>query len=152
MTAKINIPQWDGTPREAGEVWSLRKREHVASCHLWTHPKDGEVRLTVDGEWHRGQALSDGLALVELALEWREQFERKGWGVSRPVVDVNRRVSLRPSATALLGERIEHFGQRDLQRTREPADIQNPDVALTALDSSDVVTVQACTLGQLLLG
>ena len=78
-SASINIPEWDGTPREVAEVWTLRKNGHVASCHPWTHPKRGEIRLTVDGEWHRGEARSDGLALVDLALEWRKQFEAKGW-------------------------------------------------------------------------
>ena len=77
--ATINLPEWDGTPRDMGEAWTLRKSTRVASCHLWTHPKGGEVRLTVDGEWHRGEALSDGLALLDVALEWRKQFEAKGW-------------------------------------------------------------------------
>ena len=45
-------------------------------------PEGRRGRLTVDGEWHRGEALSDGLALVDLALEWRKQFEAKGWGRS----------------------------------------------------------------------
>ena len=30
-------------------------------------------------EWHRGEAGRDGLALVELALDWKAQFETKGW-------------------------------------------------------------------------
>lgn len=46
--ASVNIPNWDGTPREAGEVWTLRKGSRVATCHLWTHPKGGEAKLTVD--------------------------------------------------------------------------------------------------------
>ena len=62
-----------------GEVWTLGKGTREASCHLWTHPKGGEVRLTVDDEWHRGEALADKLALLDVALEWRKQFEAKGW-------------------------------------------------------------------------
>jgi hypothetical protein len=81
--ASVTIPLWDGGPRAVGEVWTLRKGERVASCHLWTHPTGGEARLTVDGEWQRGEALSDGLALVDLALEWRQQFEGKGWSNGR---------------------------------------------------------------------
>ena len=77
--AFINIPQWDGRPRECGTVWELRKGRRLAVCHLWTHPSGGEARLTVDGEWHRGEAGRDALALVELALGWKEQFRRKGW-------------------------------------------------------------------------
>lgn len=50
-----------------------------AVCHLWTHPSGGEARLTVDGEWHRGEAGRDGLALVDVALGWKQQFQAKGW-------------------------------------------------------------------------
>jgi len=60
--ASINLPEWDGQAREAGEVWTLRKGTRVATCHLWTHPNGGEIRLTVDGEWNRGEAGRDGLA------------------------------------------------------------------------------------------
>ena len=37
---------------------------------LSTHPKGGEARLTVDAEWHRGEAGRNGLA-----LDWRTQFK-----------------------------------------------------------------------------
>ena len=52
--ASINIPQWDGIPREAGEVWRLTKGGHTAVCPLWTHPYGGEIRATINGElWRR---------------------------------------------------------------------------------------------------
>lgn len=73
----INLPAWDGTARKMGEVWTLRKGNRVASCHVWTHPKGDEVRLTVDGDWHRGEALRGGLALLDVALEWRNSLRRK---------------------------------------------------------------------------
>jgi len=73
------LPPWDGHPREAGLLWELRKGTRVAVCQLWTHPNGGEARVTVEGEWQRGEAGRDGLALVELALEWKQQFIEKGW-------------------------------------------------------------------------
>lgn len=79
LLAATNVPLSDGTPREAGEVRTLRKGGHVATCHLWTHPKGGEARLTIDGEWHRGSAAVDGRTLPEVALEWREQLSARGW-------------------------------------------------------------------------
>ena len=86
--ASINVPEWDGQPREAGEVWTLRRRKHVACCALWTHPYGGEARVTVDGELSRSEAKRDGLALVNLALEWNVQFQEKGWtGVLSGPVD-----------------------------------------------------------------
>jgi hypothetical protein len=75
----IRIPQWDGHAREVGEVWKLAKGARVAVCAFWTHPSGGEARITVDSEWQRGEAGRDGLALLDLALEWRAQFVEKGW-------------------------------------------------------------------------
>ena len=33
----INLPPWDGRPREMGLLWELHKGGRVAVCHLWTH-------------------------------------------------------------------------------------------------------------------
>ena len=59
--ASIGIPRWDGHAYEVGEAWRLTKDWRVAVCALWTHPKGGEVRVTIDGEWQRGEARNDGL-------------------------------------------------------------------------------------------
>jgi hypothetical protein len=75
----VNLPEWDGCKRVVSELWTLRKGSRVAVCTLWTHPIGGEIRVTVDGEMQRTEAKRDGLALVDLALEWRKQFEGKGW-------------------------------------------------------------------------
>jgi hypothetical protein len=75
----IKVPQFDGIPREAGEVWTLRKGTRVATCHLWTHLVGAEIRATVDGELSRSEAGRSKMAIVDLALEWRDQFKAKGW-------------------------------------------------------------------------
>jgi hypothetical protein len=77
--ASVTLPPWTGTPTEAGDVWTLTKGERRACCSLWSHPLGGEVRLTVDGEWVRGETHREGLALLDVALEWKRQFEGKGW-------------------------------------------------------------------------
>jgi hypothetical protein len=74
----INVPEWDGRAWQVAEVWTLRKGPRVAVCSLWTHPKGGEARITIDGEWQRGEA-GGGLELVDLALRWKQQFQAKGW-------------------------------------------------------------------------
>jgi hypothetical protein len=79
MTRPINIPPFYDRPKEAGEVWTLRKDGRVASCNLWTHPIGGEVRVTVNGELVRGEANRDSLTLVDRGLEWKAQFQEKGW-------------------------------------------------------------------------
>jgi hypothetical protein len=53
--ASINLPPWNGTPKEWQEVWALRKGERVCVLPFWTHPLGGEVRLEVDGLWCRGE-------------------------------------------------------------------------------------------------
>ena len=35
--------------------------------------------VTVDGELLRSEAKRDGLALVDEALAWKQQFQAKGW-------------------------------------------------------------------------
>jgi hypothetical protein len=60
-------------------VWTLRKGQHVASCHLYTHPIGAEVRAMVNDELWRTQAGRDAMALVDIALEWKRQFMEKGW-------------------------------------------------------------------------
>ncbi|MBA2303831.1 MAG: hypothetical protein H0W08_14525 [Acidobacteria bacterium] len=51
----------------------------MASCHLWTHPLGGGVRLEVDDEWVRGETHREGLKLLEVALSWQKSFASKGW-------------------------------------------------------------------------
>ena len=79
MQPPINIPPYYDRPKEAGEMWTLRKDGRVASCHLWTHPVGGEVRVIVDEDLVRSEAGRDGLALVDRGLEWKAQFQEKGW-------------------------------------------------------------------------
>jgi hypothetical protein len=77
--AFVNLPEWDGRAREIAELWSLRKGTRVAVCSLSTHPIGGEIRVTVDGEMQRTEAKREALALVDLGLEWKQQFNAKGW-------------------------------------------------------------------------
>ncbi len=60
-------------------VWTLHKGHRMASCHLWTHPLGGGVRLEVDDEWVRGETHREGLKLLEVALSWQKSFASKGW-------------------------------------------------------------------------
>jgi hypothetical protein len=57
---RIIIPPYDERSREAGAVWTLRKDGHVATCHLWTPPYGGEVRLrlTASGTGAKGAGMA----------------------------------------------------------------------------------------------
>ena len=74
-----NVPPWDGTPREAFEVWRLSKDGRHTVCAVWTHPIGAEARVSVDGELRRSEAKRDVMALVIAALDWKAQFQEKGW-------------------------------------------------------------------------
>jgi hypothetical protein len=43
------------------------------------NPLGAEIRCDVDGEMQRTQVGRDGLALLDLAQDWKRQFEQKGW-------------------------------------------------------------------------
>ena len=75
----VNIPEYWERPQHVSQIWRLSKGRHFATCELWTHPVDGEIRIEVSGEFVRSEAGRDGLALIELALQWRKQFLEKGW-------------------------------------------------------------------------
>ena len=73
------MTEWNGTPISGGEIWTLHKGAHIAFCELWTHPLGREARLTIDGEWQRGEAFRELSALLDATADWRKQFEAKGW-------------------------------------------------------------------------
>ncbi len=75
----INVPTWNGEAKFVSDVWRLRKDRRLAVCALWTHPIGAEARVTVDGDFLRTEAKRNGLELVDLALEWKQQFQEKGW-------------------------------------------------------------------------
>lgn len=75
----INVPRWDGQPRQAGRLWSLHKGTRAAECLLWTNPLGAEIRVEVGGEFLRSEAGADPLALIEKADGWKAQFIEKGW-------------------------------------------------------------------------
>ena len=81
----INIPPYYDRPKQAGELWSLQKDGRCAACHLWTHPVGGEIRVSVDGDLIRSEARQDGLALVDLGLEWKAQFPAEGMALRNAV-------------------------------------------------------------------
>jgi hypothetical protein len=46
----MTIPQrenWNGHPVELGIAWTLKKRDHVAQCVLFSHQFGWELRLEV---------------------------------------------------------------------------------------------------------
>jgi hypothetical protein len=76
----VKIPEYWQRPKQVARLWSLHKGRRTSTCELWTHPVGGEIRVEVSGdEFVRSEAGRDGLALIDNANEWRQQFEAKGW-------------------------------------------------------------------------
>ena len=76
----MNVPSWNGTPREAAFLWRLTKDGRNAECRLWTHPLGAELRVDSGGEMVRTEAGRDPLLLIELAATWRQQFQERRAG------------------------------------------------------------------------
>jgi hypothetical protein len=76
----VNVPPFHGEAREAFEVCFAadRMRPDRTNREMLALAKS-PARVTVDGEWQRSEVKRDGLALVDLALHWKEQFREKGW-------------------------------------------------------------------------
>jgi hypothetical protein len=74
---------WRGVPRAIGALWRLHRRGYLVTCVLWNHPDGLELRLTVDfdaePDGNRSQSGLEFVPVVELALEWKAQFQTKGW-------------------------------------------------------------------------
>jgi hypothetical protein len=80
----FEIPEWDGTRREVGELWRMQKDGHVAVCSVWTHPEGAELRLTVGGGVKQTDSTHHVFALSVVAHAWRERFHwLKGWNDCR---------------------------------------------------------------------
>jgi hypothetical protein len=76
----FNVPDWQGAAVLVGELWRLRKGRRSATCALWNHPtRRVELRCIVDDEIRESRADHDGLALLDLAEEWKRQFHQRGW-------------------------------------------------------------------------
>jgi hypothetical protein len=75
----IHFLPWSGLPHDYGTLFDLRKGARRVVCTLWNHPIGGELRCEVDGELVRSQAGRDGMALFDCGMEWKRQFDEKGW-------------------------------------------------------------------------
>jgi len=75
----INIPGYWERPQHVADLWTLRKGRRKATCALFTHPIGREIRCDVSREMVKTEAKRDAMALIDLATEWKTQFQKKGW-------------------------------------------------------------------------
>jgi hypothetical protein len=69
---------WNGNPAHLEDVWTLRKRNHVVRCMLFTHQLGWELRLEV-GKLLMTQVCKSAREIEDLSAGWRDAMIEKGW-------------------------------------------------------------------------
>ena len=64
-----------------GIAWTLKKRDHVARCLLFSHHFGWELRLEV-GELFRTQVCRSTEAILDTQESWKAALIEKGWAVT----------------------------------------------------------------------
>jgi hypothetical protein len=75
----FNVPEYRDRPQRFEQIWHLRKGKRTVECAFYTHPIGAEIRVMLGAELLRSEAGRDGSALFDLAMQWKQQFEGKGW-------------------------------------------------------------------------
>ena len=69
---------WSGNAVHLDDVWTLRKRNHVVQCKLFTHPFGWELRLEV-GELFMTQVCKSDREIEDVFAAWKAAMILKGW-------------------------------------------------------------------------
>ena len=80
----LQRPFWDGVPEDLGSWWTLRKRDHVATCRMYSHQLGWELRLDVDRDIARTAVCRIQSEMFDTEMEWRLALEGKGWTATPP--------------------------------------------------------------------
>ena len=68
---------WNGHPVALGIAWTLKKRDHVAQCVLFSHEFGWELRLEV-GELFRTQVCRSTEEILDTQEPWKAVDVREG--------------------------------------------------------------------------
>jgi hypothetical protein len=67
-------------PRVHDSLPDTATQPQLPVCSLWNHPsRKAEIRCEVNGDLRESHADNDGLALLDLAERWQQQFQEKEW-------------------------------------------------------------------------
>lgn len=78
---------WNGHPVALGIAWTLKKRDHVAQCVLFSHEFGWELRLEV-GELFRTQVCRSTEEILDTQESWKAAMIEKGWSIGDVVAMV----------------------------------------------------------------
>jgi hypothetical protein len=69
---------WNGVPVKLQDLWTLRKREHVATLELWSHLTGWECRIDSDPILMTRVCRSDQ-EIEDVSAAWKQAMIEKGW-------------------------------------------------------------------------
>jgi hypothetical protein len=78
MNATTLRPVWNGHPVELGIAWTLKKRNHIAQCVLFSHEFGWELRLEV-GELFKTQVCRSTEEILNTQESWKTAMMGKAW-------------------------------------------------------------------------
>jgi hypothetical protein len=80
MSSTLQRAVWNGYPVQLGIVWTLKKRQHVAQCVVFSHQFGWELRLEV-GELFRTQVCRSTGEIITVQDSWKGRDAREGVGL-----------------------------------------------------------------------
>jgi len=78
MSSTLQRAVWNGKPEQVGIAWTLKKRQHVTQCLVFSHEFGWEVRLEI-GELFRTQVCRSSNEVLKTCEEWKIVMQGKGW-------------------------------------------------------------------------
>ncbi|HEY2852436.1 MAG TPA: hypothetical protein VGJ18_06290 [Gemmatimonadaceae bacterium] len=69
----------EGTPYDAGTLWTMRHFSQRARCALLAWPTEWELRVIVDGQTLLSERSSRGEEAFALAETWRQRMVEQHW-------------------------------------------------------------------------
>ena len=78
MSSTLQRAVWNGKPEQVGIAWTLKKRQHVVQCVVFSHQFGWELRLEV-GELFMTQVCRSDSEIQQVAARWCDAMVEKGW-------------------------------------------------------------------------
>jgi len=77
MSSTLQRAVWNG-PAQVGIAWTLKKRQHVVQCVVFSHQFGWELRLEV-GELFNTQVCRSADEILKTQETWKAALFEKGW-------------------------------------------------------------------------
>ena len=78
MSSTLQRAVWNGRPEQVGIAWTLKNRQHIVQCVVFSHQFGWELRLEV-GELFRTQVCRSEREIEDVSAAWKAAMIEKGW-------------------------------------------------------------------------